>query len=74
MYQLWCETAVREEAAGQVGAGEERGKLGPALLDHFDLKADPLSLLSHDLLDAVYKPAPLSGGVKCNHIMTWPKL
>ena len=64
---------VRVEAARQVRADQERGQRGPTLFDNLDFEAYPLSLLLHDLLNAIHKPAPLCGREEANNIELWPE-
>ena len=60
-------SAVREQAPGEVGAGQEGAEGGAALLHHLDPEPDPLALLLHDLVDARYQPPVRRGRVEGGH-------
>ena len=64
--------AVREQAPGEVGAGQEGAEGGAALLHHLDPEPDPLALILHDLVDARGQPTVRCGRVEGGEMVMWP--
>ena len=54
--------AAREQAPGEVGAGQEGAEGGAALPHHLDPEPYPFALLLHDLVDARAEKPPLCPG------------
>ena len=55
---ILLDVTVREQAAGEVGPGEQRSDRDPGLFDQLDLHANLVSLLPHDPLQPGQKFAP----------------